>query len=51
MVVVKIKFIHKGSVNKKMECWDSFTAIQMALETLNPTEKDNIKAVLVNPHD
>jgi hypothetical protein len=44
---VKIKFIHKGSINKKVECNDSFTAIHKALETLNLTEKNNIKAVLV----
>ena len=44
---VKVKFLHKGSVNKKVECRDGFTAIQKALETLNSTEKDNVKAILI----
>lgn len=44
---IKVKFSHKGSVNKKVECRDGFTAIKKVLETLNSTEKDNIKAVLI----
>jgi hypothetical protein len=44
---VKIKFLHKGSINKKVECRDSYTAITKALETLNLTEKDNVSAVLI----
>lgn len=44
---IKVKFLDKGSSNIKVECRDGFTAIQKAMSTLNATEKDNIKAVLI----
>jgi hypothetical protein len=47
IVEVKIKFLHKGSINKKVECEDNSTAIITALQTLNLTEKLNVTAVLI----
>lgn len=44
---VKVKFLHKGSKRINVECKYGFTAIKRALDTLNPTEKDNVSAVLI----
>ena len=47
MFRVKIKFVHKGSINKEIQCRDGYTAITKALESLNLTEKKNVSAVLI----
>ncbi len=45
---VKIMFLHKDAKRVEIESKDSFIAITKALESLNPTEKDNISAVLIS---
>lgn len=47
MCKVKIKFLHKGSINKEIQCQDGYTAITKVLESLNLTEKNNVSAILI----
>ncbi|MGM8213550.1 hypothetical protein ACLIBH_12305 [Virgibacillus sp. W0430] len=42
---IKIQFLHKESITKKVEEKDGFTAISNTLNSLDSTGKDNIKSV------